>query len=40
MYPMVRERWNPTSCVSVGVFLEMRKATDGTSYILIHKRDA
>ena len=36
MYPMVRERWNTTICVSLGVFLGMRKATDGTSSILTH----
>ena len=29
IYPIVSKRWNPTSCVSLFLFLGMRKATDG-----------
>ena len=36
MYPMGRERWDPTSYVLMGVFLVIRKETDRTSYILTH----
>ena len=36
MYPIGSKRWNPTSCVSLVLLLVMRKATDGTSYILTH----
>ena len=36
MYPMGREIWNPTICMSLEVLLEMRKATDRKSSILTH----
>ena len=36
MYPIGVKRWNPTSCVSLELFLGMRKATDRMSYILTH----
>ena len=36
MYPIGRERWNTTSCVSLGVFLGMSKAKDRKSSILTH----
>ena len=36
MYPMGGKRWDPTSCVSLGVFLGMRNVTDGTPSILTH----
>ena len=36
MYLMVRERWNPTSCGLLEVFLGMRKVADTKSSILNH----